>query len=228
MFWKLRRLAARVDGARGESSDGTSRRLVGGTMTDLPSPGVFDDATLQLVRSGIAGKLGPGEPMREPVRLSNQRANIVLKSVIRFVADLPPDSTPLVVWTQGRNELVVHTNQVTMECTSGLVTMSIVVDCDQIDKPERISVPLAVGTPKVPAGLVMSTYSELLGSATVTAVWSDALTAFAWEALLETARAVAAAVGRDGAGRPLVPGAIAAGSKHLLIHPMARHGGSGG
>jgi hypothetical protein len=90
-----------------------------------------------------------------------------------------------------------------------------------------ITVPFGVGTPEAPTGLVMSSLSRLDGPEVVTGRWTAALTAFAWEAILELARRTCAELGKDAAGLPLIPGSIAAGSQTLVLQPMARNDLSG-
>ena len=93
----------------------------------------------------------------------------------------------------------------------------------EIGRNAAIEVPFAVGTHDRPAGLTMSTQRRLLGPDVIVDRWSDAIVAFAWEALLETARRLAERAGKDTQGRPLIPVAIASGSGTLHIQPMARH-----
>lgn len=150
-------------------------------------------------------------------------AQRVLRGVVRLVADLPVGSTPDVVWTSGRSELLVHTDTISLTCTVGLVRVAVRVECDQTDGPTTITVPFAVGTQQAATGLVMQTYDRLDGPGAVTSVWADALTAFCWEALLETATRLCAEIGADSRGRALVPGSIGSGSRVLLLRPMARH-----
>ena len=51
---------------------------------------------------------------------------------------------------------------------------------------------------------------------------ADAITAFAWESLVELARRTCAQFGRDTQSRALIPGGIAAAEGVLLIQPMSR------
>jgi hypothetical protein len=146
----------------------------------------------------------------------------VMDSVIRLVLDLPVGSTPTVVWTLGDNELLVHSDETSVECSSGVITVTAVVECDQCDKV-AVPMPFGVGTKNVRAGLVMSTFTDLQGPSAVTDVWTDSLTAFAWEAIIETARVICAEVGDDDRGRPLVPGSIGAAPDAVLLQPIARH-----
>lgn len=167
--------------------------------------------------------LTPGALAPKATRVPQGDAQRVLRSVVRLVADLPAGSTPEVVWQQGASQLLVHTDTIGLACKVGLVTMAVRVDCDQVDGPVTVEVPLAVGTEDAPAGLVMTALSRLDGPEVVTAVWSDALTAFCWEALVELARQLCAALGRDSRNRPLVPGSIGSASRTLLLQPVARH-----
>lgn len=169
------------------------------------------------------GGLEPSEPSGNPLTVPAAKANRILREVVRLVADLPRGSTPDVVWTHGRDELLVHTDRTSMTCAEGLIGVRILTDCDQVDGPVGLTVPLAVGTARAPSGLLVSTFSELTGPQAITAVWSSSLTAFAWESVIEVARAAAAATGTDASGRPLVPGAIAAAPGAMVVHPMARH-----
>lgn len=146
----------------------------------------------------------------------------VMESVIRLVLDLPVGSTPTVVWTLGDNELLVHSDETSVDCSSGVITVTAVVECDQCDRI-AIPIPFGVGTRNARAGLVMSTFTDLQGPRSVTDVWTDPLTAFGWEAILESARVICAEVGDDDRGRPLVPGSIGAAPDVVLLQPIARH-----
>jgi hypothetical protein len=167
-------------------------------------------------------KLGPGTTSRV-LDIPQKQANAMLGSIVRFVADIPATGTPLVVWTQGTDELLVDTASVTLACTSGLIRVRVQVDCDQLDEPTRVVVPLAVGAPDRSSGLVMSAFTRIDGPAIVADLWSDALTAFAWEAVLELARRLCAETGSDTKSRALIPVEISAASRRLLVTPMARH-----
>jgi hypothetical protein len=170
----------------------------------------------------VRRQLAPGTTP-DAVEIPQKHANALLRSVARLVADIPTGGTPLVVWQQGPDELLVDTASATLACSSGLVRIALKVDCDQLDGPATVGVPLAVGAPGRPSGLVMSTFTRADGPAVVVDLWSEALTAFAWETLLELARRLSAEVGRDTKGRALVPADISAASNRLIITPMARH-----
>lgn len=163
-----------------------------------------------------------GTTTKELLTVPAKDAQRLLREVVRLVADLPTGTTPVVVWQQGAAELEVDTASVRIRCEEGLVTLGVSVSCDQLEAPTVIEVPLAVGTADAPAGLVMSTLNRLQGPDVVTSAWSDAITAFAWEALLELARRICSAHGKDRAGRALVPAGVASARGSLLIQPMAR------
>lgn len=156
------------------------------------------------------------------LRLPTADALKLLRAVARLVADLPTGTDQDVVWTAGTDELLVHTGDLELELTPGVVTVGIPVGCDQVRGTQTVQVPLAVGTTTRPRGLVMATYAVPAGPPAITDVWADALTAFAWEALLTLSQHVAARAGKDRRGRALVPAAVGAERGTLLVRPMAR------
>jgi hypothetical protein len=148
--------------------------------------------------------------------------NRLMPAVTRLVADLPTGTTPDVVWTSGSSELLVHTDQVKLAASVGVLQVAIAVECDQIPEPAIVTVSFATGTDTNPRGLFLATFERPAGPALVVAVWADALTAFAWESTVTLASKLAEAAGKDGEGRALVPGAIAAGRGALQVLPMPR------
>lgn len=175
-------------------------------------------------------KLGPvdhleaGELTEELMRIPQTEARTALRAVTRLVADLPRGTTPIVVWEERGSELEVDTAATTLKCTVGMVTIGVSVRCDQVPQWTLIEVPLGVGTEKRPTGLVMSALTAVAGPPIVVDRWSDALTAFGWECIIETARRLCELAGADSTGRPLTPGAVGAGSTIFLIQPMSAHG----
>ena len=168
-------------------------------------------------------KLPPGRIAPDLLRVPVAAAQTVLRAIIHLVADIAADTRPSVVWVAGDNELMVLLNETRLTCAPGFVTLSLVVQCDEVRDTQRIDVAFAVGSPQRPTGLVMSTFDRVQGPAVITNTWSGSLTAFAWEALLTMAQQLAAGVGKDASGRPLVPGTIAADTNLLLIGAMARN-----
>lgn len=149
-------------------------------------------------------------------------ANRLLGAAVRLVADLPPGSTPQVVWTSGGSELLVHTDAITLSCSAGVVQVGIGVACDQAQGTATVS--FALGTSDATRGLFMATYDRPSGPPKVVGVWGEALTAFAWECLLTLATELAAAAGKDAQGRSLVPAAVGAVTDGLQVLPKARSG----
>jgi hypothetical protein len=186
---------------------------------------LHDASVLKAIRG--ADRLKPGAVPRRSVTLKAAEATRLLRSVIHFVADVPADSSPIVVWEQDGSELWVDISTTSLTCIPGVIRVSVKVGCDQLKEPAVITVPFGVGTPEAPTGLVMSSLSRLDGPEVVTGRWTAALTAFAWEAILELARRTCAELGKDAAGLPLIPGSIAAGSQTLVLQPMARNDLSG-
>lgn len=163
-----------------------------------------------------------GSPAKDWLRVPTPDAQRLMRAVARLVADLPRDSSQDVVWTLGASELLVRTGLLTVGLTTGLVTIGIPVECDQVD-PTTAGVPIAVGTTKTVRGLFAAAFDSPLGPAVVTALWADALTAFAWECVITLAQHLAAEAGQDSRGRDLVPAAIAAERGWFMVKPMARN-----
>ncbi len=192
-----------------------TRRAIGG-RAHLLGVELSDRAFVPEIRD-IHG----GRTASDWVRVPTTDGQRLLRATARLVADLPKDSSQDVVWTLGASELLVHTGRLGLTLANGLVTLGIPVECDQAD-PATVSVPLAVGTTKQVRGLFASTFDTPSGPETVTAVWADALNAFAYECLVTLAQHLAEAAGRDRQGRALVPAAVAAERGALLVKPMAR------
>ena len=101
------------------------------------------------------------------------------------------------------------------------------VACDELRaarrKPQaRVEIDLVVGTDERPAGLLAAATTPR-GPAVVVDRWADALVAFAWQALLDTAAALSAAAGADVDGTPLIPTRWSASKKGIAVGPQARH-----
>lgn len=171
----------------------------------------------------VGVKLRPGAVAPTVLRVPVADAQKVIGGIVHLVADIRGDAPPTVVWVASDDELFVYLDRVRIACASGLVTISLVVACDEIKGAQRVDVGFGVGTPKQPAGLVMSTFDRVQGPPLIADTWSAAITAFAWEALVTVAEQLAAAMGKDAAGRPLVPATITAEPDVLLVGAMARN-----
>lgn len=164
----------------------------------------------------------PGAVSRTWITVPTSVANRLLGEAARLVADLPHGSTPEVVWTSGRSELLVHTDALTLTCSTGVVQLAVAVSCDQAEGVVTVS--FALGTADSTRGLFLATFDRPSGPDAIVGVWGEALTAFTWECLLTLATELAAAAGKDARGRSLVPGALGATSDGLQVLPRARTG----
>jgi len=158
-----------------------------------------------------------------PLRIPQGDAQRLLRGIIRFVADIPAGASLDLVWQQGGSELFVDAGSITLTCTTGLVSIGVAVHCDELPAPAVATAALGVGRVDSPSGLVMSTFERVGAPDLIADLWSEAITAFAWEALLELASRLCAGVGKDSQGRPLIPGSVAAAPELLVITPMARN-----
>lgn len=172
---------------------------------------------------GPTADLAPGELTRRAMVIPQSEAQTALRSVVRLVADLPRNTTPTVVWQDRGSELEVDTAATSIRCKVGVVIVGVQVRCDQHPEVATIEVPIGVGTADRPKGLVMSTLSRLDGPEVIVARWSEAITAFGWECLVETSRRLCELAGTDARGRHVLPGAIGSASRELVIQPMAAH-----
>jgi hypothetical protein len=171
-----------------------------------------------------AGELGPEIP------LPPDKAEELYRLVARRVTGLPdPPSDPasppvpgIIVWTQGDNELAVVVDKISLRPADGVVAVDIPVRCDEVGDA-TVRVRFAVGSKDRPAGMLATTDERPFGPPLVIDVWGEALTAFAWQTLLQTMTRLADATGRDVDGAGLVPVALAAAPDGLALLTMARH-----
>lgn len=189
------------------------------TSIQLPSIDFSRFDWLKRIDSSLLLDIGNRSP--DLLSIPTRDAQRILSETVRLVLDLPRNSTPLVVWTQGDSELLIHSDKTRIDLSSGVVTLRITVECEEHGKLV-IPVPIGVGTKQSPSGLVMATFEDLEGPTELVAAWSDAIIAFAWEALLEVARVICSEVGNDKRELPLVPGSIGASPNRLLLQPVAR------
>jgi hypothetical protein len=191
---------------------------VAGRITDLPP-----EQRPWFVPIGDAVVLHPGNRASTAITIPQADASRLLLGFVRFVADIPADTNLRIVWQRGHDELDVDGASIGLTCTPGLLIVGLTVTCDEVRKPVRIGVPFAVGRPEAPRGLLMSTVNRVDAPALIADGWSDPIIAFCWESVLELAQRVSAQAGNDAEGRPLIPGAVAAGDGTLVVVPMARH-----
>jgi hypothetical protein len=175
----------------------------------------------------VDGALPTGTPAPDGIRIPQADANRLMRGFVRFVADIDAGTNLELVWERGRDELWVDAGSIKLTCAAGILSTRLSVGCDELPRPVTVTVPFAVGRPDAPRGLLMATTDRVDAPTLVADGWSSAITAFCWEAILELARRVSAESGNDQQGRPLVPGAVSADDRVLVVHPMARHDLSG-
>lgn len=129
---------------------------------------------------------------------------------------------PSVVWVRGDSELAVHTAGLRVALARGLLVVGVRVECDQTG-PAEVTVPFALGSRELAAGMVMATPARPDGPALLVEQWGAVVAAAVYRAVLDVATAAAATVGLDRDRKPLLPGAVSTDGKVLTIIPQARH-----
>jgi hypothetical protein len=85
-----------------------------------------------------------------------------------------------------------------------------------------VTVDFVVGTPSRPTGLLAAS-TEPRGPRVVVRRWGEALTALAWQAVLDATGGVAAAAGADRDGSVLIPVVLTASRDGIAVVGQARH-----
>lgn len=166
-----------------------------------------------------ATTMGPGE-LSEPIEIREDELSLLLR---RSLAAEDEANMPF-VWHRLDNELVVDIVRVRVAVREGLVLVGLPVRCDQARDGTELVVPVAVGTPAEPAGLVATAETVARGqSHLVVAVWGETAVAAVWLAFLDVCCRVAARAGQDGCCRPMLPGAVWAVPGVLGVVPQAQH-----
>lgn len=192
---------------------------------------------LEFVRTNCPGLLPrepvpPGTPV-EPVPVPPGRATELVRAAVqgavavslgRRPTEPPP---PAVTWTDGADSLLVLLDSVHVGTTEGVITVGVDVACDELwsatgEPRGHVDVDLVVGTRDRPTGLLAAAPLPR-GPALVVDRWHDALVAFAWQALLDTAATLSAVTGTDTDGTPLVPTRWTASREGIDVGPQGRH-----
>jgi hypothetical protein len=135
-----------------------------------------------------------------------------------------PDRLPeSVLWQDGPDALLVDVGRIDVQVAAGLISVVVPVRCDQLPRGrDVIVVDLVLGTPDRPTGLLAAA-TEPRGPRVVVHRWGEALTALAWQAVLDTAGGVAGAAGVDRDGSVLVPTGLTASRRGIAVLAQARH-----
>ncbi len=159
----------------------------------------------------------------QSVLLSAEEAQRLLPVAARLAAGFfRPTQRTEVLWVEGESELAVSITKLKIEFGNGLITLSLLVRCDQTGEA-TLRVNFACGTPERPAGLYAAAQRRPLGPELIVATWGDALVAFAWQCVLGLVSGLANATGKDARGNLMVPVEMVATPRGLQIVPMARH-----
>ena len=164
--------------------------------------------------------LAPGETA-PPVTLAPQVLGVLYGAALGRVLGVAAHDDE-VIWSEGGDELAVSVREVAPRLDESTVVVVLSVRCDE-SGPAEVEVVFAVGAADRPAGMFVATEERPRGPAVVVDRWADALTAWAWSAILDLAQQVAATAGRDAAGDRLVAAAMTADKRGLSIVPFARH-----
>lgn len=169
--------------------------------------------------------LPPGETA-EPVTVERSLVEtLAVRAAIGAAGIDGPDGAPTapgVVWVDGENELFVGVAKVQVRLAPGAIAVTLPVWCDQVGDSE-VHVTFAVGTAERPLGMVAATEDRPRGPREVVDLWGEALTAFAWQIVLDVSGGTAAHAGQDRDGAFLVPAALAATGDGITVLPQARH-----
>ncbi|GAB3688793.1 hypothetical protein [Angustibacter aerolatus] len=196
-------------------------------------PEVLASATTGLPPGSPAGTV-PLDPRRGTSLLQVAVQQAVLRDLGGAPAGRPPDGGDglpgEVVWTHGADSLLVLLDRLQVTTGEGLVTVTVPVACDELAADRgnqgspigQVVVELLLGTSDRPTGLLAAA-TPPQGPDVVVRRWSDQLVALAWRAVLDAAAGLAAQVGTDADGSPLVPTTWTASADGMSIGPQARH-----
>lgn len=194
---------------------------------DVWRPGIIKDlkrldrfnvrADLVLPKPGTTG-----EPIVVNPEILQRELRPALGVAAGFERARVADTAPSVLWDDGANRLLVHLSDSEVRTGPAFIDVTVTVECDQTGR-DRVTCTYVTTPPDRPSGFVWATESRPRGPAPVVEAWGEALVALCWRALVEMATRVAAAIGTDGAGQPLVPSTVVATPDGLLLVPMAAH-----
>jgi hypothetical protein len=191
---------------------------------------------IKVVRERCPGLLPP-KPLKPgtvtaPIHVQPQEAAALIVLAARQAvleaagARVPIDSKQLpqwVLWQEGADALLVGVGDIKINFAAGSISVAIPVRCDQLPRTRGlVEVDLLFGLPDRPTGLLAAA-AEPRGPLMVVRRWGDALTALAWQAVLNSIGGVSAAAGSDHDGAPLIPVALTASATGFAVLAQARH-----
>jgi hypothetical protein len=191
---------------------------------------------LDALRERCPGLIPP-EPLKAgavtaPIQVQPQEAATLIAVAARQAvleaagAPVPTDSKQLpqaVLWQEGADALLVEVGGIKINFGAGLISVAIPVRCEELPNTRGVvEVDLLFGTPDRPTGLLAAA-AEPRGERAVVRRWGEALTALAWQAVLNSIGGVTAAAGVDRDGAPLIPTALTATPDGIGVLAQARH-----
>jgi hypothetical protein len=190
----------------------------------------LDDRTRLLVSTELApvlpGQLVPPGTVVDGLTLTVEELPLLIGSAAVVAAGLDPAKTPSppppVLWAERGNRLLVHIAGVHGTVDSGLVEITIPVECDETMHTE-VTVTFVTGSADRPSGGVATAEDHPRGAAIVVENWAEALIAYAWRVLVIATSAMAGIGRQDHAGRALIANSLEVDPKGLTVRPMARH-----
>ncbi len=203
------------------------RRLA---IADADLERILEPKLLEVVLDRLGTALGwevvpPGKTVRPRLVPLGVVQRLLLPALIA-AAGAGPDTTILdtrpLLWENGADQLLLHLAKASVTTGEGLVDLRLVVECDQTGGAEVVLTYLTA-SPERPHGFVLATEERPRGPGVVVQVWSEALVAFGWRALVEMARMVAATRGVSTSDQPLVASTVVAVPDGLMVTAMGPH-----
>ena len=173
------------------------------------------DAAL-IVRPDLIGEGITAGTLGEKVSVKPQGLDELIRGALGAA------TTQRVVWRDGDSEVIVHLDRTRTATLDGLVLVGVTVECDESGVQE-VTVPFAVGSEGMTAGMLGVTESEPRGHPLLVKRWGEAIVAMAWRALLDVGQTLAAEAGTDEGAKPLVAGGFVAKPEGLEIITQAQH-----
>ena len=172
---------------------------------------------VEVVFEGTRARVVASGDTAPPLSLTRAKLERLLRTALSL-----SEQTHSYVWVDGDCELAVHASRARVALAPGLLLVGIRVECDETG-PAEVTVPFALGSAKLAAGMVMSAPRRPDGPAAVVERWGPVLLAAAYRAVLDVVTAAAASAGVDRDGQALIPGAVTSDGATLTVVPQARH-----
>jgi hypothetical protein len=179
-------------------------------------------AGMQPPRPGDQKPVQPGT-LGAPIAVDAPHLQLLIVAALGAFYVAPDATAPAqIVWHDHDSEVLVHLDRTLVRLSVGVVLVALTLQTDQTGVGQ-VTVPLSVGSPQLPAGLLVVTESHPRGPVALVDRWGDAVVAAAWRALIDAAHALALQAGIDSSGARLVPAALSTDGKTFSVVPQARH-----